>query len=304
MIHQIDIYGKDKVQKAIETIQFFEPSDGSGYWLAFSGGKDSVVVNALMDMAGVKYEAHYHVTSVDPPELVRFIKEKHPDVKFDHPRYDDGTPITMWNLIPKKKLPPTRVVRYCCSSLKEEGGKGRATVTGVRWAESTGRATNQGRVVVANVGKKGKKKIQEITDDYRENKVGGIVLNNDNDETREVFEMCKTWRRTTLNPIIDWEDDDVWEFIREYQIPYCSLYDEGFKRLGCIGCPLGGAKSQRREFERWPSYKALYIKAMDDCVKADPKKYERGDNSWKCGEDMFNWWIGNTDNVSALEVVR
>lgn len=49
MIHQLDIYGKDKVDKAIEIIKFFEPKDGSRYWLAFSGGKDSVVVKALMD---------------------------------------------------------------------------------------------------------------------------------------------------------------------------------------------------------------------------------------------------------------
>lgn len=95
MIHQLDIYGKDKVQKAIEIIRFFEPSDGSGYWMAFSGGKDSVVVKALMDMAGVKYETHYQVTTVDPPELIRFIKQTYPDVIFDHSRYDDGTPKTI-----------------------------------------------------------------------------------------------------------------------------------------------------------------------------------------------------------------
>ena len=148
MIHQLDIYGQDKVQKAIEIIRFFEPSDGSGYWLAFSGGKDSVVVKSLMDMAGVKYETHYHVTSVDPPELVRFIKEVHPDIIFDYPRYENGERITMWNLIPKKKMPPTRLMRYCCQSLKESGGQGRICVTGVRWAESTNRKNNQGPVTI------------------------------------------------------------------------------------------------------------------------------------------------------------
>ena len=58
MIHQMDIYGKDKVETAIDTMRFFEPKDGSGYFLAFSGGKDSVVLKALADMAGVKYDAH------------------------------------------------------------------------------------------------------------------------------------------------------------------------------------------------------------------------------------------------------
>lgn len=134
----------EKVRKSIERLKLFEPEDG--YYLAFSGGKDSVTCKALLDMAGVKYDATYHVTSVDPPELVRFIKDVHPDVKREIPRYNDGTPITMWNLIPKKLMPPTRLVRYCCDNLKESGGTGRITVTGVRWAESTNRKRNQGIV--------------------------------------------------------------------------------------------------------------------------------------------------------------
>lgn len=148
MLHQIDIYGKDKVQTAIDTLRFFEPKDGSGYYLAFSGGKDSVCIKALADMAGVKYEAHYHVTSVDPPELVRFVKAEYPDVAFEHPKDKTGKPITMWGLIRKKKYPPTRLARYCCAALKENGGIGRTTVTGVRWSESTNRMKNQGIVTI------------------------------------------------------------------------------------------------------------------------------------------------------------
>ena len=136
----------NKVKKSIERLKAFEPPEG--YYLAFSGGKDSVVCKTLLDMAGCKYEAVYRVTSVDPPELVRFIKEKHPDVKREVPRYKDGKPITMWNLIPRKLMPPTRIVRYCCADLKESGGDGRMTVTGVRWAESVNRQRNQGEVTI------------------------------------------------------------------------------------------------------------------------------------------------------------
>lgn len=137
---------ENKVEKAIEALKLFEPPEG--YYVAFSGGKDSVCIKALCDMAGVKYDAHYRITSVDPPELVRFIKQYHPDVSMDYPRYDDGTVATMWNLIPKKKMPPTRLVRYCCDVLKESGGEGRLCVTGVRWAESRNRKENQGLVTV------------------------------------------------------------------------------------------------------------------------------------------------------------
>lgn len=290
MIHQLDIYGKDKVETAIDTMRFFEPKDGSGFYLAFSGGKDSVVLKALADMAGVKYDAHYRVTSVDPPELVRFVKT-FPDVQMEHPMDKDGKPITMWNLIPKKGLPPTRLARYCCQYLKETGGEGRMTLTGVRWAESNNRRVNQGRVTI--YGKK-----TEETDFFAKTPRGGVVLkeeariylNNDNDESREVVDFCIKQRKTVVNPIIDWTDDDVWEFIEEYKVRYCSLYDEGFKRLGCIGCPLAGAKAQTREFERWDKYKDLYIKAFDKMIEQNPECMK----SWKTGQDIFNWWIGET----------
>lgn len=151
MLIQQTIFGEEnKIEKALEALRSFEPPEG--YYVAFSGGKDSVVVKALCDMAGVKYDAHYRITSVDPPELVRFIKT-FPDVSMDYPRYDDGTVATMWNLIPKKRMPPTRLVRYCCEVLKESGGEGRMTVTGVRWAESRNRKENQGKVTIYNADK-------------------------------------------------------------------------------------------------------------------------------------------------------
>lgn len=141
MIHQMNMFGEDKVQVAIKRLQTFEPPEG--YYLAFSGGKDSVVIKALADMSGVKYDAHYNLTSVDPPELVHFIKSFN-DVQIDVPKYKDGKRATMWNLIVKKKMPPTRIARYCCEVLKETGGEGRFTVTGVRWAESSRRKNTRG----------------------------------------------------------------------------------------------------------------------------------------------------------------
>lgn len=144
MIHQLDLYGRDKVDKAIMRLQTYEPPEG--YYLCFSGGKDSCVIKALADMAGVKYDAHYSVASVDPPELVHFIKEYHPDVKFEIPKDKEGKPISMWSLIAHNTMPPTRIVRYCCQHLKENGGKGRLKVTGVRWEESVRRRKSHSEV--------------------------------------------------------------------------------------------------------------------------------------------------------------
>jgi len=96
MLKENTLFGEtDKVSKAIDRLKAFEPEEG--YYLAFSGGKDSVVIKALADMAGVKYDAHYSLTTVDPPELVRFIKEKHPEVEIVKPK------LSMWKLIEKNR---------------------------------------------------------------------------------------------------------------------------------------------------------------------------------------------------------
>lgn len=287
----------EKVKKSIERLKAFEPEDG--YYLAFSGGKDSVVCKALMDMAGVKYDAVYHVTSVDPPELVRFIKDQHPDVKREVPRYPDtyknpklaGKPITMWNLIPENRYMPTRVARYCCKKLKESGGDGRITVTGVRWAESVNRKRNQGIVTVMSPDKATATDLVE-NGGFQATSKAGVILTNDNAENRRLMETCFRRSKTTLNPIIDWSDSDVWTFIRENKIPYCSLYDEGWHRLGCIGCPMASRKEREKEFRRWPRYKDAYLKAIEALLKQF-KETGFSSKSWSraTAEDVFNWWM-------------
>ena len=276
-----------KVKKSIERLKTFCPDEG--YYLAFSGGKDSVVCKALLDMANCKYDATYRVTSVDPPELVRFIREKHPDVIREVPRYKDtGKPITMWNLIPKKLLPPTRIARYCCQALKEDGGDGRMTVTGVRWAESVNRKKNQGSVVIRNISEKHK------TDDFRMGQRNdSLILVNDSTESRRMIESCYKRHKTVVNPIIEWENRDVWDFIKANGIPYCELYDCGFRRLGCIGCPMAGKKQRERDFRTYPKYKKAYLMAFDKMLK---ERVRRGkiDGSWRMGttaKDVFNWWM-------------
>lgn len=275
-----------KVQTSIERMKAFEPPEG--YFLAFSGGKDSVVLKALADMAGVKHTAHYNVTSVDPPELIYFIRDKYPDVAWDYPRYADGKRITMWNLIPKKKMPPTRLARYCCESLKEGAGSGRYILTGVRWAESSRRANAHGVITMPNATG------ESTPDGFERSKRGGVILNNDNDDARRILETCYAKQKKLVNPVVDWDDADIWEFIHAENVPYCGLYDCGFKRLGCIGCPMAG-KHRKVEFARWPKYKQLYLNAfarMQEARAAAGKQPFLNDKlDDPTPQDVFDWWM-------------
>lgn len=280
------LFGKtDKVKTAIDRLKAFEPEEG--YVVADSGGKDSTVIVALAQMAGVKHEAIYNVTSVDPPELVRFIKEKRPTTKICIPHDKNDKPVSMWNLIPQMGMPPTQLVRYCCKALKESQNPNRVTVTGVRWAESVNRKHNQGAVVIT--GKGAEKFAEAAGADFISTKRGGVVLNDDNDEARRAVEMCYRTRKTLVNPIIDWTDEDVWEFIKTEHLPYCELYDCGYKRLGCIGCPMGNTKGMKRDFERYPQYKKLYLKAFARMLEENAKRGRQFKEN--TAEGVMRWWM-------------
>ena len=277
----------DKVTLAIKRLQAFEPEEG--YYVAFSGGKDSQCVYHLCKMAGVKFDAHYNVTSVDPPELVKFIKRNYPDVHFDYPRDKDGNVVTMWNLIPRKQMPPTRLVRFCCEYLKETSGKGRYTVTGVRHAESSNRKRNQGVITIPNSDDRLMEELEELGADFDQTPKGGLVLNYDDSKGRRMTEHCIRTGKILINPIIDWEEEDVWEFLNGNEIEHCCLYDEGLSRLGCIGCPMKNTKGQKKDFDRWKKYEGFYLKAFDRMLKV---RKERGlKTKWDSPESVMQWWL-------------
>ena len=280
-----DSLGK-KVKLAIQRLKSFEPEDG--YFVAYSGGKDSDCIKILAHMSGVKFVAVHNLTTVDAPETVQYIKSQ-PDVRIDKAHYKDGQHVTMWNLIERKGTPPLRISRYCCSELKEPNGVGQVVVTGVRWAESARRKEQSDVVKIIGKPKATEKAAQELGADYRVTKLGGIVLNDDNDVNRRMVEQCYRTRKTLVNPIVDWTDEDVWEFLRSNGCKSNPLYECGLKRIGCIGCPMAGRAQREGEFEVYPTYKRAYIRAFDKMIK---KRIEDGkDVTWRNGQEVFDWWI-------------
>ena len=281
-----------KEKTAIERLKAFEPANG--YYIAYSGGKDSDCIRILAELADVKRDLVHNLTSVDAPETVRYVKSI-PDVEIEKPRYADGERITMWNLIVKKGTPPMRLSRYCCSNLKESGGKGRITVTGVRWAESSNRKEHSDVVQLLGKPKSTQKLADEYGAEYRVTRQGALVMNDDNDENRRMVEHCYRTRKTMVNPIVDWTDEDVWDFLKHYGCESNPLYKCGFKRIGCIGCPMASKKKREKEFVMWPKYKDMYIREFDRMLAHREKhgnSWPEGEiRKWKTGEDVMNWWL-------------
>ena len=243
-----------------------------------SGGKDSDVCVRLALAAGIDFEVQHNHTTADAPETVyhvrdtfRRLEDKGIKCTVNWPTYK-GAPITMWSLIPQKLMPPTRVVRYCCSILKEGGGKGRMITTGVRWAESTSRRNKRGiyETLPHDLSKK-------------------IIINNDNDDTRRLFESCKLQAKRICNPIVEWSDRDVWDYIESEKIPVNPLYQCGFHRVGCIGCPMAGKRGREFEFTRYPTYQQAYISAFDRMLESRTQTHRK--LGFQTGKDVFHWWM-------------
>lgn len=129
MLLDKNLFGeKNKIKDAVKLIIENEPPDG--YYVCFSGGKDSVTVLDLVRRAGVKYDAHYNYMTIEPPELLEFIVTEYPDIIIEYPNTN------MFELIVYNHIPPLRTARYCCRSLKVINGGDRVKVTGIRREES------------------------------------------------------------------------------------------------------------------------------------------------------------------------
>lgn len=246
--------------------------------ITYSGGKDSDVLLHLAGAAGIPYEALHSLTTADAPETVRHVRATFRRLELqgvpctiDTHKTPDGRNVTMWNLIPRKLMPPTRWMRYCCAELKEGGGKGRFIATGVRWAESAKRK-NRGMLEVQH-------------SDIRKR----LTLMNDNDESRMAFESCQLKGKRVVNPIVGWQESDIWDYVSAEHICMNPLYECGWKRVGCIGCPLAAKRERKKEFAKYPKYRDAYIRAFDRMLS---ERKRRGlDGSWKTGNDVYHAWM-------------
>jgi phosphoadenosine phosphosulfate reductase len=239
---------KSMIDSSINLIKNYEPE--GGYYGCFSGGKDSIVIKELARLSKVKSIWHYHVTTIDPPPLVRFIRRHHPEVVFDIPKRN------FFNTMLTRGF-PTRRQRWCCDRFKHVAPKGKNLLMGLR-AEESSRRANQWSTVRYHT----------------------------------------KYKAAVINPIFYWSSDEVWRFIRNKKLPYPELYDQGFHRLGCIGCPM--SRAQRKiAFERWPQYEKLWRQAFKRIWEKRSGKLTKkktqwfGDKYFLSWQEMFDWWLSD-----------
>lgn len=286
----------DREKKSIERIQLASKMSlhyyGVPLLIAYSGGKDSDVLVTLAERSGIPFEVEYSLTTVDAPQTIYHVRDKFKRLEergyktiINKHQQADGTFMTMWRLIVKKGMPPTRIARYCCQVLKEGAGIDRMIATGVRWAESNSRKSRESFEIL---GKTVKDAIRLSVE---------IMLNNDNDEKRKFIERCEIKSKTIANPIIDWSDADIWEYYWTECESHNDLYKCGYYRVGCVGCPLGGRKNMLKEFHDFPTYERAYKRAFAKMIENNRLTGKLC--SWKDANECFDWWLGPDGNIDG-----
>lgn len=275
---------QSKIDYSVELLRKAEPlalkMHPDGFHLAFSGGKDSQVLYHLAQMAGVKFKAHMQITTLDPPELMRFVRTQYPDVELHRPE------INFYKLIIKKKMLPLMNARYCCQVLKEHAGVGTTTLIGVRAAESTKRA-NRAEV----------EKVHKTKSKRRRFDVNSDIFNIES----ETHHRCIGGKdKIVISPIFHWQDADVWNFLRGNGIEYCRLYNEGYHRIGCMFCPMTSPKSKALDRQRYPGVERAIKRSIQELI--DNENYGHDYNA--TADEMFDWWVSNESAKTYFGMLR
>lgn len=247
----------------------------NGFHLAFSGGKDSQALYHIAKMAGVKFKAYMNLTSIDPPEVIRFVRRNYPDVEMIKPK------MSIYDMALKKHILPTRRLRWCCAEYKEMSGAGKVTLIGIRHAESV-RRSKRNEIEISN------HKFSGNFDQFSEH--------------RETMVTCVGGKdKILVSPIIHWRDRDVWDFLNGNKIEHCSLYDKGYKRIGCILCPMASYRQKIKDLERFPHVRKKWIDTISKLIDNGYLK-----NNFPGSEFGFNWWISGKsfDEYYADEVMQ
>lgn len=229
-------YSIDLIRRGEKLALALNPQDG--YFVGFSGGKDSQALLQLVKMAGVRYKAYYSVTTNDPPDNVYFIRQHYPEVEFLHPKEN------FFRLVEKRGL-PTMYRRFCCEVLKEGGGVGCVVLTGVRAEESRKRAAYDEIQVFSHRKEHSEHTHTRTIEEIEENE----------------HRCIKGKDKLMIYPLLRWTESDVWQFLHEQGLPTNPCYKHT-GRVGCMFCPFSTKKQIDFYETQNPKYKERLLHSL------------------------------------------
>ena len=289
---------RNKIQHSVELIRKAEKlaliyDTENGFYNTFSGGKDSQALYYIVKMSGVKFQTHMSLTSVDPADVVRFVKIEYPSVIRHKPQ------ISIYKKAVEIGLLPTMTKRWCCKEYKEIGGAGKVKLIGIRSEESVKRSKRNEVGVSAKKFSGNIEEFKEWSKKQIERKKKRTLKNQDEFSVKNDNEVrCINGKDSILiSPIFDWTQKDVWYFLNNIiKAPHCKLYDEGHTRIGCIMCPMKSFKQTQKDIKKFPYVKKKWIDTIKEIRRGGEMYiYKFTDNTNATEDDIveniFDYWI-------------
>jgi len=210
------IYRQFKVEQAKMILKIANEIFGDSIAVAFSGGKDSLVaLHLALEVLGNDIKVIYNNTTVEFPETIKYVLDL----------------TEAWNLnlhITRPEKPFFSVVRekgwathenrWCCRPYKDEPAREFMIKNGI---------------------------VAEITGTVRTESIYRRSITPFRMPKREPLII-------RIHPIYDWNQWEVWTYIKEKKLPYNPLYDKGYRRIGCWCCPLNGPSHYKRLMKTHP----------------------------------------------------
>lgn len=237
------MFFEEMVKEAITRIRKFAViARAYGFEIAvgFSGGKDSQVVYDLMKRARVEFKAYYN-ESFESNTTKKFIKEYYPEVVW---RKDHKFGFIQNISVNHNGLLPTKEIAYCCADYKHNPKYvDECSVVGVRRAESNVR---KNRTTISYKNKRTATKMKSETSRY----------------FRDSCQSVGTASIIQLLPIVDWTDEDVWNYIKVRNLPINPEYRYS-NRIGCIVCPKANFKKNYNSLMKYPKLIDAFIRVKE-----------------------------------------
>ena len=207
----------EKIEESSTILRYAIDKFGESLALAFSGGKDSLVVlhltRSLCDDT-VPFPVLSIDTTLKFPETIQF--------------RDKIASLWNLNLIVLKNPEAAQVIgiikdkQSCCHALK----------------------------------------IQPLKEAIIKYKIKGLItaIRWDEQEARTMEEPLSPRENpphTRIHPILHFTEADIWDYIHAFNLPYCELYDQGYRSLSCIPCTTKGQRDSSEREGRSPDKEAL-----------------------------------------------
>lgn len=288
---------RNKIQHSVELIRkaeklalIYDPENG--FYNTFSGGKDSQALYYIVKMSGVKFQTHINFTSIDPADVVRFVKTQYPSVIRHKPQK------SIYKMAIEKGILPTMIRRWCCQEYKEIGGAGKVKLIGIRSEESVKRSKRNEVEVSAKKFSGNIEGFKEWSNKQIERKKKRTLKNQDEFSAKNDNEVrCINGKDSIIiSPTFNWTQKDVWYFLNNIiKAPHCKLYDEGQERIGCILCPMASLKQIQKDIEKYPYVKKKWVNAIKEMMRNEKFDYKYTNNpnatEDEIAENIFDYWI-------------